>query len=60
METWYISQLRETSQRPLRNISKVMNFLRRLYDIINTTQKDIFHMTSLRCLKHISETMSMV
>ena len=43
------SLLRETSQRPLTNISKGMTFLWRLYDVSNTSQKrcifcDIFIM----------------
>ena len=49
------SPLRETSQRPLRNISEKMSFC----DVFKTSQKhlkkDAFCVTSLRRLEHISK-----
>ena len=73
----HISPLRETSQKPLRNISKKMTFLRRLQDLSNTSpkrclfcdafktsrkhpKKDLFCVTSLRRLEHISKNMSLL
>ena len=52
------SPLRETSQRPLRNISEKIAFLRRLPDISKTSKKDVLCVTSLRCLEPISKKMS--
>ena len=50
---------RETSPRPLKSISKEMTFC----DVFKTCQKhlkkDVFCVTSLRRLEHISEKMSL-
>ena len=52
------SPLRETSQRPLRNISKETSF----WDFVKTSQihlkKDVFFEKSLRRLKYISKMIS--
>ena len=52
------SPLRETSQRHLRDISKKTSFLRRLWDISNTSQKirlscDIFEMSQMHLKKDV-------
>ena len=54
------SLLRETSQRPLTNISKGMTFLWRLYDVSNTSQKRCIFCDIFIMFKNIPKKMSFV